>query len=176
MFRQIAALLPGSSRDRIDFPLYGRDPRVPRRGQNCDCRRGREKGTVLRRRNGAEGSPLGRRAATIPTSGQVASLRMTGMGEHAALRMTDDKRKHKQNENGAAPRRRSTIISRKNEYLKNLRPRKTLFSRKLTLCLHFRIARGSIPRSHPTARRPAAPPSGSGPSAPARPCAGGRCP
>ena len=39
-------------------------------GQNCDCRRGREKGTVLRRRNGVEGSPFGRRATTIPTSAE----------------------------------------------------------------------------------------------------------
>ena len=29
---------------------------MPRRGQNCDCRRGREKGTVLRRRNRAPGA------------------------------------------------------------------------------------------------------------------------
>ena len=41
------------------MPFYGRDPRVPRRGQNCDCRRGREKGTVLRRREGAEGACTG---------------------------------------------------------------------------------------------------------------------
>ena len=39
-------------------------------GQNCDCRRWREKGTVLRRRNGVEGSPFGRRATTIPTSAE----------------------------------------------------------------------------------------------------------
>ena len=49
------------------MPFYGRDPRVPRGGkyataaggQNCDCRRGREKGTVLRRREGAEGACTG---------------------------------------------------------------------------------------------------------------------
>ena len=63
-FRRPAVLHTGSSR-------------APK-GQNCDCRRGREKGTVLRRRNGAEGSPLGRRAATIPTSGQVADAQDDG--------------------------------------------------------------------------------------------------
>ena len=68
----------------VSHPSYGRDPRVPRRGiaalrmtpfpvilgQIRDCRRGREKGTVLRRRCGAIGASIG--VATTSTSGQIA--------------------------------------------------------------------------------------------------------
>ena len=72
------------------MPFYGRDTRVPRRGiaplrmtpfpvilgQIRNRRRGRKKGACLRRREGAEGSPLGRRAATFSTSGQNEGRRI----------------------------------------------------------------------------------------------------
>ncbi len=44
-------------------------------GQMRDRCRGQKKGACLRRREGAEGSPLGRRAATFSTSGQSAATK-----------------------------------------------------------------------------------------------------
>ena len=63
-------------------------------GQNCDCRRWREKGTVLRRRNRVEGSPFAeekrsyrspyrRRVATTSTSGQAKRRRIPSVGARA---------------------------------------------------------------------------------------------
>ena len=54
-------------------PFYVRDPRVPRRGQIRDRRRGRKQGACLRRRNRAPSSDAGETSAQRAVAGKVRS-------------------------------------------------------------------------------------------------------